>query len=98
MENVLADTTRITVNREAAIESAPRVGCSGSSAATGTTTRGATRAVTDSRGRVVLDTDSGTIFGVVTDSLGTGPPGETVFVDVSGTGTGMTTPPRARCA
>lgn len=50
---------------------------------------GATRAVTDNRGRVVLDTEAGTIFGVVTDSLGTGPPGETVFVDVPGNATGL---------
>ena len=50
---------------------------------------GATRAVTDNLGRVVLDTEAGTIFGVVTDSRGTGPPGETVFVDVPGTATGI---------
>ena len=50
---------------------------------------GATRAVTDNRGRVVLDTEAGTIFGLVTDSLGTGPPDETVFVDVPGTAAGL---------
>lgn len=49
---------------------------------------GVTRVVTDNRGRPVLDTEAGTIFGVVTDSLGTGPPGEAVFVDVPGTATG----------
>ena len=95
MENVLADTTRITTNREQAIESAPRVGARDHPPLRAPPRGGATRAVTDSRGRVVLDTDSGTIFGVVTDSLGTGPLGETTFVDVPGAANGMTSPPRA---
>ena len=50
---------------------------------------GVTRVVTDNHGRAVLDTEAGTIFGVVTDSLGTGPPDEAVVVDVPGTATGM---------
>ena len=50
---------------------------------------GVTRAVTDNRGRTVLDAEAGTIFGVVTDSLGTGPPGEAVFVDIPGTAAGL---------
>ena len=47
---------------------------------------GITQAITDARGRTVLDAASATIFGVVTDSTGTGPPSELVAVEIVGTG------------
>lgn len=46
---------------------------------------GVTWAITDPRGRSVLDAESASISGVVTDSTGIGPPGETVIVQVPGT-------------
>lgn len=47
---------------------------------------GVTWAITDSRGRTILHAESASISGVVTDSLGTGPPAETILVEVVGTG------------
>ena len=47
---------------------------------------GVTQSITDARGRTVLHSESASIFGVVTDSTGTGPPGELVQVEVVGAG------------
>lgn len=46
---------------------------------------GVTWAITDPRGRAVLNAESASISGVVTDSTGTGPPPEPVVVQVPGT-------------
>ena len=46
---------------------------------------GITWAITDARGRTLLHAESASISGVVTDSLGTGPPPERVVVEVRGT-------------
>ncbi len=47
---------------------------------------GVTWAITDSRGRTILHAESASISGVVTDSLGTGPPSGLILVEVVGTG------------
>lgn len=47
---------------------------------------GVVRAITDSRGRTILHTESASISGVVTDSAGTGPPSEILAVELVGTG------------
>ena len=47
---------------------------------------GVTQSITDARGRTVLHSESASIFGVVTDSTGTGPPGQLVQVEVVGAG------------
>ena len=47
---------------------------------------GVTRSITDALGRTVLHSESASIFGVVTDSTGTGPPGDRVQVEIVGSG------------
>ncbi len=47
---------------------------------------GVTQSITDARGRTVLHSQSASIFGVVTDSTGTGPPGQLVQVEIVGGG------------
>ena len=49
-------------------------------------TGGITTRVTDSQGRVVLDSEAASIWGVVTDSVGAGPPVEAVDVELLETG------------
>lgn len=46
---------------------------------------GFTEAITDTRGRTVLDAVAASIFGIVTDSLGTGPPDAPIGVERVGT-------------
>lgn len=47
---------------------------------------GLTRAITDSRGRTILHAETASISGVVTDSLGTGPPTVPVVIELAATG------------
>ncbi len=47
---------------------------------------GFTRSITEASGRRILDATAATVFGVVTDSLGAGPPGELVSVELAGSG------------
>lgn len=46
---------------------------------------GFTETITDARDRKVLDARAATVFGVVTDSVGTGPPAVPIGVEIAGT-------------